>query len=326
MAVKITHADIGDRLTPQATFTVATVPTDPTQIVVKQQDAAGVETTVTTASTPSALTTASTPLARMSAGVFKLSPGVSATAAGHWLFRFEATGTAESAEDFQYDVDPSEFYANAGLSLRALVTLTEMKNWLQVQNVDTSNDLDVVAAINSVSELAHQEAEREFMRADTTASATVRLFPVDAVTYRNGFVQIGDLSATPTLVRVLATDWSTSVGTITDYHAWPRIRQPWQPITALDFKETALQPQYGQLVEVTGVWGFPAIPTHLKDAVKDEVTDRLNRDVEHYRQDLSPVTGAAGANVVVFGSRPAFLPANPRSLSVFRSFKDSLVG
>ena len=112
---KITHKDIGDRLTPQATFTVGGTETDPTQIVVKQQDPAGTETTVTTASSPGTLTTASTPLARMSAGVFKLSPGVAATSAGHWFFRFEATGTAESAEDFQYDVDPSEFTDNAGL-------------------------------------------------------------------------------------------------------------------------------------------------------------------------------------------------------------------
>jgi hypothetical protein len=327
MAVKITHVDIGDRMTPQATFTVASSPTDPTQIVVKRQDTAGTETTITTASSPGTLTTASTPLARMSVGVFKLSPGISATALGYEFFRFEASGTAESAEDFQYNVDPSEFYANAGLSTRALVTLVEMKEWLNVQNVDTANDLEIVSTINSVSELAHNEAEREFMRADTTSSPTIRLFPVDQLAYQNGFVQIGDLSATPTLVRILGVDWTTSVGTITDYATWPRVRQAWEPITALQWKQTALLPQPGQLIEVTGVWGFPAIPTYLKDAVKDAVVERLDRDVEHYRQDLSPAAAGPGQNVIVFGSnKPSFLPVNPRSLSVFRSFKEAQVG
>ena len=326
MAEKITHKDIGDRLTPQATFTVATVPTDPTQIVVKQKIGEAAFTYVTTASSPGTLTTASTPLARMSAGVFKLSPGVAATAAGHWAFRFEATGTAESAEDFQYDIDPSEFYDNTGLSTRALVGLQEMKDWLQVANVATGGDLEVVEAINSISELAHAEAEREFKRVDTTSSATVRLFPVDQLAYNHKLVQIGDLSTTPTLVRILATDWTTSVGTVTGYATLPRTRQAWAPVTALEFKQTELHPQPGQMIEVTGVWGFPAIPTHLKDAVKDAVAERLDREVEHYSQDLSPVTAGAGTNVVVFGARPSFLPANPRSLSVFRSFREPQVG
>ena len=327
MAVKITHVDIGDRMTPQATFSVAGTPTDPTQIVVKRQDTAGTETTVTTASSPATLTTASTPLARMSAGVFKLSPGISATALGYEFFRFEATGTAESAEDFQYAVDPSEFYANAGLSTRALVSLVEMKEWLNITNVDTSNDLEIVSTINSVSELAHMEAGREFMRTDTTSSATARLFPVDQLAYQQGFVQIGDLSTTPTLVRILGVDWTTSVGTITDYAAWPRIREPWAPITALQWKQSALRPLPGQLIEVTGVWGFPAIPGQLKDAVKDAVAERLDRQVEAYRSDVAPAGAGPGQNVIVFGgSKPSFLPANPRSLSIFRSFREPQVG
>ena len=327
MAVKITHVDIGDRMTPQATFTVAGSATDPSQIVVKRQDTAGAETTVTTASSPATLTTASTPLARMSAGVFKLSPGVSATAQGYEFFRFEATGTAESAEDFQYVVDPSEFFSNAGLSTRALVSLVEMKEWLQVANVDTQNDLEVVSTINAVSELAHMEADREFMRADVTTASTARLFPVDELSYQQGFVQIGDLSTTPTLVRILGTDWTTSVGTVANYAVWPRQREPWAPVTALQFRTGELRPMPGQLVEVTGVWGFPSIPAQLKDAVKDAVAERLDRKVESYRQELSPAAAGPGQNVIVYGSnKPAFLPANARSLSIFRSFREPQVG
>jgi hypothetical protein len=327
MAVKIVHADIGDRLTPQATFTVAGSATDPTQIVVKQQDPAGVETTVTTASSPGTLTTASTPLARMSAGVFKLSPGISASLAGHWFFRFEATGTAESAEDFQYDVDPSEFYAAATLSSRALVNLPEAKDWLQVQNVQTDNDLELARVINDISELAHSEAGREFKRVDTTSSATVRVFPIDTLGF-NRYVQIDDLSAAPTLVRIMASDWVTPVATVStsEYTVYPLTREPWAPITAIQLASTVIRPQYGQRLEVTGVWGFPAIPGDLRQAVLDEVANVMNRDVEHYAQDLSPVTAGAGQNVVVFGGRPSFLPANPKSLSIFRRYRNPLLG
>ena len=192
MPDRIEHKDIGDRLQPQATFTVAGVPTDPTQIVVSQQTPAGVETTVTTASSPGALTTASTPLARVSAGVFKLSPGVSADASGYWFFRFAATGTAEAAEDFQYTVDPSEFFTNAGVSTRALVSLPETKDWLQQQNIDTSEDLDLVRVINDVSDRFHQEAQREFKAINPASHA--RTFFADELACA-GVLDVGDLTS-----------------------------------------------------------------------------------------------------------------------------------
>ena len=305
---RIEHKDIGDRLTPQATFTVAGSPTDPTQIVVKQQDPAGVESHVTTASSPATLTTASTPLARMSAGVFKLSPGIAATLAGHWFFRFEATGAAESAEDFQYDVDPSEFYTP--LSARALVGLAETKDFLQVANVSTTNDLEIVRAINDVSELAHSVAEREFKTFDTTATA--RLFSVDDFAYRNRIVRVGDLASAPSLVRVLASDWTTVVSTVAvgDYTAHPTNRETWAPIRALEIKSTVLRPAYGQRVEVTGNWGFPAVPGHLRQAVLEAVAARLDRDVEHYSQDVAP-RAEAGRRHGVAGYAASYVPARP---------------
>jgi hypothetical protein len=326
MAVKIVHYDIGDLWTPEASWTVNGGATDPTQIVVKQQTPAGVESTVTTASSPASLTTASTPLSRQSAGVYRLNPGIALTAAGYWFVRFEGTGAAQAAEEQQAIVDPSEFTSDGGLSSRALVSLAEMKDWLNQQNIDTSSDLEIVAAINSASELAHDEAQREFKRTDTTTSATARIYSVDNLSFGRRFVQIDDLSTTPTLVRVLANDRSTVVATVTDYNVYPNSREAWAPITGLEFENTVLRPRPGQVVEVTGVWGFPAIPDQLKQAVKDAVAEMMDRDVEHYRQDYEPHTSGGATNVIIMGSRPSFLAANPRSLAVFRSFRTPHLG
>jgi len=329
---RITHADIGDRLTPQATFTVAGVGTDPTQIVVKQQTPAGVESTVTTASSPGTLTTASTPLARMSAGVFKLSPGIAANAAGHWLLRFEATGTAESAEDFQYDVDPSEFYDDAGVSAQALVSLTDAKDWLQVQNVDTSGDLEIVRTINDVSQRFTERAQREFKVNGTNPQA--RLFDVDATAIQYGVIAVGDLTAvttsttSPTGVRIIGTDWATQLSQVpaASFFTFPVNRAAWEPIRRIAFGTGVLPIQAGYRVEVTGTFGFPSVPGDVRDAVLDAVVAKLDRKVEHYSQDLGASTGGGeGTNVVVFAGRTQYLSMPPSSIEVARRYADPAV-
>jgi len=329
MAVKAENKDIGDRATPQWTWTVGGTATDPTQIVVKQQDADGLETTVTTASSPATLTTASTPLARMSAGVFKLSPGIALSKQGYCLVRAESTGTAEAAApDFLYKVGPSEFFSNAGLANWALVGLQETKDWLQQQNIGAPDDLELVRVINDISQLFTEEAEREFKNYDSTSSATVRMFDVDESIYYKGLVDIGDLSAAPTLVRVLAED-GTSPATIasTDYSVRPRVRKSWEPITGLQFKTYAYQAQPYMTVEVTGVWGFPSVPGKVRQAVLDAVAEVMDRDVEHYRQDLGAQEQGEGQNVIVVGSmRPSILTLPPRALAVAREYQRVFVG
>ena len=149
---KIQHYDIGDLWTPLMTWKVDTnndgIPdtaTDPSQIVIRLQTPAGVESVVTTASSPSSLTAGSTPLARISQGVFKLNPGVTLNASGYWFLRAEGTGAAEASEEFQAVVDPSEFTAAGGISTRALVSLAETKDWLNQQNIETGEDLELCA-------------------------------------------------------------------------------------------------------------------------------------------------------------------------------------
>ena len=315
--------NIGDRAQPQWTFTVADVPTDPTQIVVLQQDADGVETTLTTASNPSTLTTASTPLARMSAGVFKLSPGASLTEQGYWLFRAVSTGTAEAGPpDFVYKVGPSEFVDGAGLAGHALIGLQEAKDWLNQNNIETGEELELVRVINDVSQRIIEQSERELIRYDSTASATARSFdftswPATCVGDLTSYTQVRFLNRDGTAVVTVAA------GDIVDL---PRNRRPWEPITHLRFTADVVRPDPDWALEVTGVWGFPSVPGTVRQAVLDSVAWVLDRDVEHYSADLGPQTGGAGQNIIVFGSRPQILSLPPPAEAVVRDLQLALVG
>lgn len=345
MAVKITHVDIGDRMQPQWTFTVGGVATDPTNLTVRQQDADGVETTLLNNQLTSTLNSGTTPVAKTATGVYKLNPGVSATKQGYWFFRGEGTGAAEAAEEFQYNVDPSEFTSNAGLDTKALVSLVEMKEWLQYQNVTTENDLEIVTAINDVSDRIVQESGgREFKPFGTNPA--VRLFDVEWTGKREPWyidgewqgdlsskqrtVAIGDLAATPTLVRILDTNWTTSLETVTSGNRTdlPLVRQAWEPIRCLQFQPTVTTLTPGMRVEVTGTWGFPAVPGDIKQAVKDAVAAILDRDVEHYATDLAATIpgGAQSGNVIVMtGGRQRLLSLPGPALAAAWRYRDPVL-
>jgi hypothetical protein len=318
--------NVGDRAVPQWTWTVGTPPvaTDPTQIVVKQQDTDGVESTITTASSPASLTTSSQPLARVSAGVFKLNPGVSLTKSGYWIFRAEGTGTAEAAPpDFVYKVLPSEFQANAGLEAWALVGLQETKDWLQQQNIEVGDELELVRTINDVSDLFQEESEREIKVVGTNPQT--RYFDADASAVRGRTIHVGDLTSF-TQVQILDHDLNVQETVASgDIISLPRNRRSWEPIRRLRFTRDVMKIRSDYVVSVAGTWGFPSIPGRVRKAVLDAVAQVIDRDVEHYRQDLSPVPSGEGQNVIVFAGRPQLLSLPPTALAVARKLQDSLI-
>ena len=140
--------------------------------------------------------------------------------------------------------------------------------------------------------------------------------------------RIGDLSAAPTLVRILDKD-GTARATVAagDYITYPRIRKPWQPITHLQFTTDVIGPYASDVIEVTGVWGFPSVPGTVRQAVLDAVAATYDRQVEHYRTDYGARTGAGGdTNVVVFGARPQMLSLPPTTIAEANRYRDPLVG
>lgn len=333
---KIQHYDIGDLWTPLMTWQidansdgVPDTPTDPSQITIRLKEPDGTESVVTIASSPSALTVASTPLARISQGVFKMNPGIALDAIGYWFMRAEGVGAAEASEEFEAIVDPSEFTADAGLSSRALVGLAETKDWLQQQNIDTGEDLELVRAINDVSARIHYEAGREFKAADAVAT---RQFVVPTL---SGRLKIGDLATLTTAspaVSIIGSDWTTSIATFTPAQiaTYPLHREPWEPITEIETAPTA-GPVYfspGMRVSVTGTWGFPEVPGDIRQAALDSIAAVVDRDVEHYRQDLgsAAVGGEGGSTVVLQSPQQMFISLPPSAFAVCRSYKDPYLG
>lgn len=342
MATKLQHNDIGDVWTPQATFTVGGTPTDPTNLTVRQQDPAGVETVLANTVTVSGLNAGSTPVAKVSTGVFKLNPGISLNASGYWFVRFEGTGAAVAAEEFQTVVDPSEFTLDSGVTSRALVGLAETKDWLQVQNIDTGNDLDLVRVINDISDTFTQEAEREFKPYATNPATRTFAAPRggrrdpwyidgqymgDRATWRRT-IRVGDLTSF-TQVQIIDTDWTTVLETValSKITALPMVRQPWEPIRALQLNTSVTQLSEDMRIAVLGTWGFPSVPGTVRQAVLDSVAAAMDRDVEHYRQDLTTPAQGEGGNVVIVGNQTGRLLALPPSAAATAwRFRDNWLG
>lgn len=324
----IVHKDIGDLWKPQATFLdAAGANVDPTNLTVKQQEPDGTETTLLDAALVSTLTTVSTPVAKSATGVFVLNPGIALDAAGHWYARFEGTGAVTSAEETEIMVDPSQFYDNGGLSDRALVRLGETKDWLAQRNVDTSNDGKIISRINAASEEIMRVSGREFKPHGTNPEA--RIFYLG---WNGNTVDVGDLQTASTASTSLSV-YQTETGTLlttfasTDYIALPQNREPWRPITGIYFQRGSWgYNRSDNYLSVTGYWGFPEVPQNIKHATMDTVAFWLDRDVEHFRQDLGiGSTGEAGQTVFVGGMPPTVFSLPPEAYKIAIGYRRKLV-
>lgn len=333
------HYDIGDVWVPQWTFTVGGTPTDPTNITVKIMKPDGTVNTLG----PVSGATGGGGIVRVSAGIFNTL--VALDSAGYWYANGTGTGAAAAGEDHEAIVDPTPFSSSPwGLATHALVGLGETKDWLQSNQIDTGQDADLVRVINDVSQRFHEEAEREFKVFG--ANPQVRMFdlcdmPPGEAWYVDGqylgqigngsrTVRVGDLTSF-TSVRILGNDWATLVENITPLSkvaSHPLVRAPWQPIRALELRYDTAALSPGYRLEVTGNWGFPLVPGDVKQAVLDGIAAVMDRDVEHYRQDLGQIPAALGEGntIVLSGGRQRLMSLPASSLAVAWRYREVHVG
>lgn len=140
-----------------------------------------------------------------------------------------------------------------------LCSLAEVKAADPAGLGNVGGDLDDVIEqyITDASEAIIRWTGRRYAPFDAAPSA--RVFDLAKVG-RDGVVWVTDLGANPTLIRLLDEDATTVVQTVaaSGYRVEPLVREQGEPITRIRLLDQA-RPA-GGLLEVTGRWGWPAVP------------------------------------------------------------------
>lgn len=181
-----------------------------------------------------------------------------------------------------------------------LTTLAAVRAYMQTPAADTGSDAVAASLITRASQLIMRWIDRRVAPLDTVDA--VRLVPL-AGAARTRHVWVGDLSAAPTTLRLLDDDAATVVATIAagDRLLYPLERQSTDPIEAI-----RLLPAIGSLrsswyLEVTGKWGWPAVPADIEHACILTVVTWLRRGVQ-------ALSAPAAEGLAPGENRPSGLP------------------
>jgi hypothetical protein len=239
------------------TFSVVGTATDPTAATLTVTSPAN-------ASTVYSWPTGSPALTRTGTGAF--TQDVTCNEAGDWTYLWEGTGTASDAQAGSwtvYETTLGKLYA----------TVDALKSRLRL--TDTSQDYEVHTACFAASRSVELVCERVFFR---TAADTIRTF----VPQYRSWVKLGPFNDLLTLAS-LKTDASgdgtfETTWTSSDYQLHPinpAAAPETRPYTKIKAVGSLMFPlQYCGLltrddrVQVTGVWGWPAIPWAVKKAAQ----------------------------------------------------------
>jgi len=173
-----------------------------------------------------------------------------------------------------------------------LCTLSQVRLQLQKPVGDTDQDALISQLITAASDAITRWTAREF---SLSGSPATRVAPVRGY-WRARMVPIGDLSATPTAVSVLAEDGTVRSALTVATDVQPLFAdQPfsltrtetWQPITALRLRESAGALLPTDQLQVTGTWGFPAVPDSVVRACITTVALWMRRDVQAFSTTYS---------------------------------------
>lgn len=167
---------------------------------------------------------------------------------------------------------------------RALCTRADVIRLVPGYTDDPSTDGVIDDLIQAESQTWHTDTGREFVA--IAAGSSSRLFDIDWPQSAARSVRIGDAAtvtaveiqnqAGDTLQTVASGDW-VGLGLKGN-----RTREPWEPISILWFppsSSTAATAGAGYVVEVTGTWGFPAVPEDVRLAVARMTLVRYLADV-----------------------------------------------
>ena len=260
-------------------FEINGVPTDPTTVTLTITDPTGA--------------TSSPTVTRTSTGTY--TAGIACTAAGMWTFLWEGTGSASDAIAGTWTVQPvalNKYYCSA----------EELKSRLQIAT--TADDFELIQAVQAASRAIDGYCERFFFR-----SAETRTYVPDDL-YR---CRVDDLVSVTTLGTdpggttaqggTFPVTWATSDFQLLPYNPG-KLGEPW-PYTSIRAVGHFTFPWVTPLllmrmdrVQVTGVFGWPAIPQAVHLAA-------LIAAGELFRMKDMPVGGAVPGEFTITDLGPS---------------------
>lgn len=174
-----------------------------------------------------------------------------------------------------------------------LCTVEDVRSFLQKQDADSEQDLILAALIGRASVAIMRYTEREFAPAGDPGVA--RKFELCDEWYDTILSLAPYDLQTATAVK-LDTDLASAVTlTAEEYRLMPR------PARDGVYNRIRLRPQtassstwFGDIreVEITGTWGFPAVPEDVRHAAVVTVADWFRRDVAAFSTTFNLDTGA----------------------------------
>ncbi len=234
------------------TFTVSDVATDPTTVTLTLTSPSGTATDYTYALAE---------ITKSATGIYY--KDVTCSAAGEWTYKWVGTGTAT-------DTTVGTFTVHETAVGRLYATVEALKSRLGVE--DTVDDYELHAACYAASRAIEQHCQRVFWR---TASGTARTFiPTDAYCLPLpsfcDLVSVSEVASDAAGDGTFETVWSASDYQLLPFNptAGPETR-PYDEIRAVgsqSFPVSTTRQAREDLVRVTGVWGWPAVPWSIKQA------------------------------------------------------------
>lgn len=171
------------------------------------------------------------------------------------------------------------------LSPTALCSDEDVRKYLNIPEDELSEDdrNTIVRLVNAASNTFTDESQRIWKHDPSLAS--VRLYRIDAFDISAGRLRIDDAQE---INAVGYGNYHDPLGPqpLAEASFMPWQDEPGWPITALVFVE-GLQLEAGNVVSVDAVWGWPAVPEKVRQAVIYAASEWYARDVEKFSSTFS---------------------------------------
>lgn len=144
------------------------------------------------------------------------------------------------------------------------ITLTELKTALNIGTADTVDDTALTAVMSAAAGAVTSYCDRYFGQTGTAGTPVARMFqPTGREVYTDDLVSFSAVE----YAGADADSWET-IGTanVTPTPVNAATLDPAHPYTGLRAKSTASWPTSDGWVRITGVWGWPAVPSAIKQA------------------------------------------------------------